>query len=136
LDDASLRRHDAALGSGVIAVLPEEACPVAEVARVVGWMARESAGQCGPCVHGLAAIAGALATLADGAPDPFVLGRLARWSGQVQGRGACHHPDGVVRFLRSALDVFSLDFEDHRRHGPCDGCEREPVLLPGLLRAA
>ena len=136
LDDGSLREYGAALGSGVVAVLPEEACPVAEVARVVGWMADESAGQCGPCVHGLAAIAGALATLADGPPDPFALGRLARWSGQVQGRGACHHPDGVVRFLRSALDVFSLDFEDHRRHGPCDDCEREPVLLPGLRRAA
>jgi NADH:ubiquinone oxidoreductase subunit F (NADH-binding) len=136
LDDGSLREHGAALGAGVIAVLPQEACPVAEVARVVGWMADENAGQCGPCVHGLAAIAGALATLADGAPDPFVLGRLARWSGQVEGRGACHHPDGVVRFLRTALDVFSLDFEDHRRHGPCDSCEREPVLLPGLRRAA
>ena len=107
LDDDSLREHGAALGAGVLAVLPDEACPVAEVARVVGWMAGESAGQCGPCVHGLAAIAGALGTLADGAPDPFVLARLARWSGQVQGRGACHHPDGVVRFLRSALDVFA-----------------------------
>ena len=39
-------------------------------------------------------------------PTRFVLGRLARWSGQVEGRGACHHPDGVVRFLRSALAVF------------------------------
>jgi NADH:ubiquinone oxidoreductase subunit F (NADH-binding) len=136
LDDGSLREHGAAVGAGVITVLPEEACPVAEVARVVGWMADESAGQCGPCVHGLAAIADAIATLADGAPDPLVLDRLARWGGQVQGRGACHHPDGVVRFLRTALDVFSLDFEDHRRHGPCDGCEREPVLLPDLRRAA
>jgi NADH:ubiquinone oxidoreductase subunit F (NADH-binding) len=136
LDDASLREHGAALGAGVIAVLPEEACPVAEVARVVSWMAGESAHQCGPCTHGLAAIAGALATLADGAPDPLVLHRLERWAGQVRGRGACHHPDGTVRFLRSALDVFAADFEDHRRHGPCDGCDREPVLLPGLRRAA
>ena len=136
LDNGSLREHGAALGAGVIAVLPEEACPVAEVARVVGWMAGESAGQCGPCVHGLAAIAGALASLVEGTPDPFVLGRLERWSDQVQGRGACHHPDGVVRFLRSALAVFSLDFEDHQRHGPCDGCKRARVLIPSLRRAA
>lgn len=136
LDDGSLRGHGASVGAGVITVLPEEACPVAEVARVVGWMADESAGQCGPCVHGLAAIADAIATLLDGAPEPLVLNRLARWGGQVQGRGACRHPDGVVRFLRTALDVFSLEFEDHRRHGPCGGCEREPVLLPDLRWAA
>jgi NADH:ubiquinone oxidoreductase subunit F (NADH-binding) len=136
LDDASLRQHGAALGAGVIAVLPEQACAVAEVARVVSWMAGESAHQCGPCTHGLAAIAGALATLVEGMPDPLVLHRLERWAGQVRGRGACHHPDGTVRFLRSALDVFASDFEDHRRHGPCDGCDREPVLLEGLRRAA
>ena len=136
LDDASLREHGAALGAGVIAVLPEHACPVAEVARVVGWMADESAGQCGPCTFGLAAIADALYTFVDGVPDRLALQRLQRWAGQVQGRGACHHPDGTVRFLRSALDVFSADFEDHRRHGPCDGCDRDPVLLPGLRRAA
>ena len=136
LDDASLREHGAALGAGVIAVLPEEACPVAEVARVVGWMADESAGQCGPCTHGLAAIAGALETLVDGAPDPLVLRRLERWAAQVRGRGACHHPDGTVRFLRSALDVFAAGFEDHRRNGPCDACDRDAALLGGLRRAA
>ena len=132
LDDGSLREWDAALGAGAVVALPAAACPVVEVARVVRWMAGESAGQCGPCVHGLDAIATALASLAAGTAGAGVIPRLERWSGQVSGRGACRHPDGVVRFLRSALDVFAGEFEDHRRHGPCDACDRRPVLaVPG-----
>ncbi len=128
LDNASLGRWGAALGAGVVVALPAGACPVAEVARVVAWMAGESAGQCGPCVHGLAAIAGALSSIGAGTADADVLARLARWAGQVDGRGACGHPDGVVRFVRSALGVFAEEFEDHRRHGPCDACDRPGVL--------
>jgi NADH:ubiquinone oxidoreductase subunit F (NADH-binding) len=66
LDAASLRPLGASLGCGVVVVLPDTACPVAETARVVRWLADESAGQCGPCVLGLAAIADALASVADG----------------------------------------------------------------------
>ncbi len=134
LDDRSLREWDAALGAGAVVALPADACPVAEVARVIHWMAGESAGQCGPCVHGLDAIAGALASLAAGTVDGRVIPRLQRWCGQVTGRGACRHPDGVVRFVRSALDVFADEFEDHRRHGPCDACDRRPVLAVGGTR--
>ena len=128
LDNASLGRWGAALGAGVVVALPAGACPVAEVARVVAWMAGESAGQCGPCVHGLAAIAGEVSSIGAGTADADVLARLARWAGQVDGRGACGHPDGVVRFVRSALGVFAEEFEDHRRHGPCDACDRPGVL--------
>ena len=60
-----------------------EACPVAEVARVRRLDGGESAGQCGPCVHGLAAIAGALASLADGRPRP----RRARPPGALERPG-------------------------------------------------
>lgn len=139
LDAASLRAQGAAFGAGVIVALPAGSCPVAEVVRVVCWLAEESAGQCGPCVHGLNAIAGALVSLRAGTAAPGVVARLERWSRQVRGRGACHHPDGVVRFLGSALDVFAGEFDDHRRHGPCAACARDAVLAaPGTrsLRAA
>ncbi len=128
LDEASLRACGAGVGAGVIVALPAGACPVAETARVVRWMAAESAGQCGPCVHGLDAIAGALEAIAAGTAPPDAVDRLRRWTRQVQGRGACRHPDGVARFVRSALVVFEHELENHRRHGPCTSCGRSPVL--------
>ena len=60
LDEPPLREHGLTLGSGIVFCLPAAACPVAETARVARWMSDESAGQCGPCINGLGAIAGAL----------------------------------------------------------------------------
>lgn len=127
-DNAALRAHGAAVGAGIVTALPVDACPVAEVARVVRWMTAQNAGQCGPCVHGLDAIADAVWSLAAGTAARNASTRLDRWCDQVDGRGACHHPDGVVRFLRSALSVFAAEFDDHRQHGPCRRCPWPSVL--------
>ena len=64
LSRASLHALGGSLGCGVVAVLPDRVCPLEESARVVRWLAGESAGQCGPCVNGLPAIAGAIEALA------------------------------------------------------------------------
>jgi NADH:ubiquinone oxidoreductase subunit F (NADH-binding) len=134
-DNAALRPLGASVGAGIVTALPADACPVAEVSRVVRWMADQNAGQCGPCVNGLDAIARAVDSLATGAAERGVRSRLDRWSHQVERRGACHHPDGVVRFLRSALLVFAGEFEDHRHHGPCGACRRPSVLAVPDARA-
>ncbi|HZU40722.1 MAG TPA: NADH-ubiquinone oxidoreductase-F iron-sulfur binding region domain-containing protein [Solirubrobacteraceae bacterium] len=123
-----LSAFGAALGSGVIAVLGRAACPVAETARVAAWFELESAGQCGPCVNGLNAIASSLARVAAGAGIRRDLADLERWSRDLRGRGACQHPDGAVRFVASALRVFAAEFADHAEHGPCARCGHPPVL--------
>ena len=109
-------------------LLSKDACPVAETVRITRWLAEQSAGQCGPCVHGLDAIAGAIEELASGTADAGARQRIAHWCTLASGRGACRHPDGAVRFIASALDVFAEEFEDHARHGPCDACLRAPDL--------
>jgi len=106
-DAAALELTPERLGAGVIAALPADASPVAETARIVRYLADESAGQCGPCVNGLDAIATALDEHLHGHDR---LPQLRRWTEMVKGRGACRHPDGAVRFVESALDVFAQDF--------------------------
>jgi NADH:ubiquinone oxidoreductase subunit F (NADH-binding) len=112
--DAALRRLNAGVGAGLIVALPQRACGLVETARIARYLADQSAGQCGPCVFGLDAIAGELERLAAGAGPDLAL--LQRWIGQVgSGRGACKHPDGTVRMIASALEVFSAEVERHAR---------------------
>jgi NADH:ubiquinone oxidoreductase subunit F (NADH-binding) len=117
------------LGAGVVAVIPEGACGWSETASVMRWLAGQTAGQCGPCVHGLAAIAGAAEQVVSGRGGDATLGRLARWVDDVPGRGACGLPDGAVRLLRSALEVFGADVRAHLRGRRCAG-SRWPRILP------
>jgi NADH:ubiquinone oxidoreductase subunit F (NADH-binding) len=107
LDEDALRRAGGALGVGAVVVLPEGACGICETARIVRYLADESAGQCGPCLHGLAAIADRL----ERPRPPAEL--LGRWAGEVAGRGACRHPDGAARLVASALTVFRRELEGH-----------------------
>jgi NADH:ubiquinone oxidoreductase subunit F (NADH-binding) len=108
-------------------VLPAGACGLAETARVVRYLAGESAGQCGPCRSGLPALAGQVERLADGrGADP---GLLRRWLGQVDGRGGCAHPDGVVRLVRSALRTFGAEMGEHAG-GRCSGVRTDVLPFP------
>jgi NADH:ubiquinone oxidoreductase subunit F (NADH-binding) len=128
LNEPALRNHQLTLGAGIVYLLPESACPVAEVAHIARWMARESAGQCGPCVNGLASIAGALDGLTRDGSLVDDRARISHWTQLVQRRGACAHPDGVARFVNSAMRVFLEEFEEHERRGPCHKCAATRIL--------
>jgi NADH:ubiquinone oxidoreductase subunit F (NADH-binding) len=127
LSNAQLRPAGAFTGAGVLAALPADRCGLIESARVARYLALESAGQCGPCRSGLPSIAAAMAELAGRRPEPRVLDNLTRWAGLVEGRGACHHPDGTVRFLRSALRVFGPEVRLHQQ-GRCSAATDRPFL--------
>ena len=127
LDNDSLRRYGAAVGAGVLVALPADRCGLTEAARVTGYLAAESAGQCGPCLNGLPRIAAGLAELACRGHRKQVRADLERWAGLVTGRGACNHPDGTVRFVRSALLVFAPEISLHGR-GHCSATNHRPFL--------
>jgi NADH:ubiquinone oxidoreductase subunit F (NADH-binding) len=113
-----LRGVGAALGSGVIIALGQSSCGLHESARVIDYLAGQSVRQCGPCTHGLRAIADSTGALASGTAQAGEHERLLRWAAEIRGRGACHHPDGAARFVVSALNVFGPEIESHRR-GRC-----------------
>jgi NADH:ubiquinone oxidoreductase subunit F (NADH-binding) len=119
-----LRSVGSSLGSGVLIALGESACGLHETARVIDYLAEQSAGQCGPCTYGLRAVADAVAALADGSGAERA--RILRWASEIRGRGACHHPDGAVRFVSSAISVFAPEIEAHRK----GGCRAMPIGLP------
>ncbi|MDX3536705.1 NADH-ubiquinone oxidoreductase-F iron-sulfur binding region domain-containing protein [Streptomyces sp. MB09-01] len=114
----SLDSLGARLGAGAVLPLPEDTCPAGEVARVTRWMAKESAGQCGPCVRGLPALADVLEDAIRGGGAAALETVQARLKA-VLGRGACSHPDGTSRFVASALSVFPDEFRDHALGSGC-----------------
>ena len=133
----SLRAIGATAGVGIVIVLGQDACGLMESARIAHYLAGQSAGQCGPCVYGLPAIADDLTRLARGQADPGLLGRLDRRLREVDGRGACRHPDGAVNLVRSALHVFAADVDAHAAGGTCPHWNRPSQLrFPDAARVA
>jgi len=120
LSRAGLAPYGGTPGAGVVHALPGNRCPLPFAADVTRYLAEQGAGQCGPCLNGLPAIAATMATLTAGHADPA---RLEWLTGLVTGRGACHHPDGVARFVRSTLTTFAAEVAAHRR-GHCTIEER------------
>ncbi len=119
LDPGVMRSAGLTFGCGIVGLLPIDVCGVSATARIMDFLARESAGQCGPCLYGLRALGDATARVAHGVAVKDELAHIERWTGQVGGRGACHHPDGAVQLMASALDVFGDEFSLHARTGRC-----------------
>jgi NADH:ubiquinone oxidoreductase subunit F (NADH-binding) len=127
--EGDLRSRGARLGARAIVVLPTSACGICETARAMRYLADSSAGQCGPCVYGLDAIARSFERLA-AQQSRDERKQLSRWIQQVRGRGACRHPDGAAAFATSALKVFARESELHLR-GRCEG-KRRVLPIPGI----
>jgi NADH:ubiquinone oxidoreductase subunit F (NADH-binding)/ferredoxin len=118
------------LGSGIVLPLGEGTCPLGEVSRIASYLAGESAGQCGPCKLGLPTVARALAQLVDGSGGAEALEVARRAAATANRRGACSHPDGTVRFVLSALEVFTEDLAAHVFHTTCGRPVRGILPLP------
>ena len=123
-----LRPVGGAPGAGIIIVFTDATCGVTEISRIADWMARESAGQCGPCVFGLPALAHDLSLVAQGRNKGRIDVRLHGHLEVISGRGACAHPDGVVRMVRSGLSVFRKYVAAHLEGRRCS-CAGAPSVL-------
>lgn len=118
VDEPALRVAGLSLGAGVVLPWPEGTCALDRVADLAEYLADSSARQCGPCLFGLDAVADVLDDLAAFGSRRRDEARLRRFLGEIAGRGGCHHPDGAVRMVSSALAVFADDVAAHLR-GSC-----------------
>ncbi|HBX82609.1 MAG: NADH-ubiquinone oxidoreductase-F iron-sulfur binding region domain-containing protein [Propionibacteriaceae bacterium] len=98
------------LGAGIVLPLMQGACPLRETARIVRYLAEQSAQRCGPCMFGLPALAEAVSALARGRDTSK---RVLQLTGQLPGRGACAHPDGTVRLVVSLMRNFHDEVTAH-----------------------
>ncbi|MFC6599627.1 NADH-ubiquinone oxidoreductase-F iron-sulfur binding region domain-containing protein [Kitasatospora paranensis] len=125
----SMQSLGGALGAGAVLPLPATTCPLGEVLRIAGWLAEETAGQCGPCYLGLPALVKALEEVVRGggrAALELVENRMRA----VTKRGACSHPDAASRFVASALEVFDDDLQLHSYQRGCGRPVQDVLPLP------
>jgi NADH:ubiquinone oxidoreductase subunit F (NADH-binding) len=113
LTQGALAPYEAAPGAGVLVALPQRRCGLVAAAEVTRYLAGQNAGQCGPCLNGMPTLAGLLQALAKGRDVAATYDEILRVVGQVDGRGACQHPSGTVRMVRSALRTFASEVESH-----------------------
>jgi NADH:ubiquinone oxidoreductase subunit F (NADH-binding) len=128
LSRAGLAAAGGTFGAGVLLVLDGSTCPLGELARVSGWLAAQSAGQCGPCRFGLPALARDIERLWHG--QPAAVAAATRHARTVVGRGACAHPDGAARFAVSGLRLLRDDVDAHSRAGGCGRSVRGLLPVP------
>lgn len=129
LDHDTLAAAGGALGCGALYFPHPGDCPVAVAAEAATYLAGQSARQCGVCVSGTEALAGALTAVGRGRADGGSVEQLERWSRQLPGRGACGLLDAAARIAGSLLTHFP-DLIDEHRTSPCASCT-EPVPADG-----
>jgi NADH:ubiquinone oxidoreductase subunit F (NADH-binding) len=103
------------LGAGIVHVLNPAGCPLAFTSAVVDYLAGQSAGRCGPCINGLPALADAVRGALHGRDAADRVEQLSRL---LNRRGACAHPDGTIRMVRSLFTALPDEVDAHRR-GSC-----------------
>ncbi|MBM6399184.1 NADH-ubiquinone oxidoreductase-F iron-sulfur binding region domain-containing protein [Phycicoccus sonneratiae] len=119
-----LARFGGSLGPGIVDVLDPTRCPLRTVTRYLRYAAGETAGQCGPCMFGVPAVAAAWDRLVEN-PTGAALDDVRRHAGLLPDRGACRFPDGVGRFAASALRALRPHLAAHAAGScPTEGARR------------
>lgn len=112
-----LRSAGSCLGCGAVTALGAGESLATAAAELADWYRAQSAGQCGVCVKGTAAIAAALTRLVSDHGQESDLIDLGRWGTSLSGRGACAFLDGAANLARTASRRFEVARQSEQRPG-------------------
>jgi NADH-quinone oxidoreductase subunit F len=113
LDWDSVRARHSRLGTGAMIVISEGTGIVKRVTEYVDFFADSSCGQCPPCKIGTRQISKLLQRIDTGRGRPADLDHLIALCQLLPGSGRCALVDGAVTVLRSSLDKFMAEYEEH-----------------------
>lgn len=135
MDHDELTAAGSALGCGAIHFLRPGDCPVGAAADAAGYLAAQSARQCGVCVSDTRALAGTLAAVARGEGGEQNTEKLRRWSLGLPGRGACGLLDAAAHIAATLLRHFPDRVRAHQ-DTTCASCADSAPLDGSRLTVA
>ncbi len=113
LDFDSMRNHNVSLGSGVILAIDDTHCAVDIGLNLMEFFAHESCGKCTPCREGTRMIIHLLGQISKGKGTPDMIDHLYSISSTMEDASFCGLGQSVPVPLRSLLDRFRSEIEDH-----------------------
>lgn len=119
LDFASTQKAGSRLGTGCMVVLDDKRCPVAMLANLETFFARESCGWCTPCREGLPWTVKMLEAIEHGDGRQSDLEHLSQHCRFLNVGTYCALAPGAVMPLQTAMKHFRDDFERHIREKKC-----------------
>ena len=119
LDHNSMRDAGAALGCGVVRLIPEDACIVEEVLKITEFFAAESCGQCPACRMETSTLHMMMKKVHAGQGGSAILEQFGKILTFNKGKGFCNLIAMPGPPLESALNLFPADFESHLNTGKC-----------------
>ena len=132
LDFQALRKAGASLGTGAIIVMSEETCMVQAALEYSRFFAKESCGQCPPCVLGLLHLADTIEKIENGEGEAADLKRVSQITEMIKGRGLCYLLTGAAVAVESILAHFRDEFEAHIDAGCPFNLSASPLACPAL----
>lgn len=120
MDFESIQHAGSRLGTGTMIVLDDQTCPVGFLHNLEQFFAQESCGWCTPCREGLPWVQRILGDMEAGRGEPQDLELLEQHCSFLgMGKTFCAHAPGAIEPLKSALQYFREDFEQHIREHRC-----------------
>ncbi len=124
-------------GSGAVIVVDDRTCMVRFALRTAEFYMHESCGKCTPCREGTRWITELLSKIEAGIGTIAEIDLLHDICNRVEGNCLCVLGDACAMPVRSHLNNFRHEFEEHGRLGRCPCPDDAPMaeLYPPLLRA-
>jgi NADH-quinone oxidoreductase subunit F len=113
LDFSALKMAGSGLGTGAVIVMSEAACMVRVAIQYARFFARESCGQCPPCVLGLTHLSEIMEQIEAGRGSEKEVRQVEQVCQMVKGRGLCYLLTGAAIAVESIFRHFKSEFEAH-----------------------
>ncbi len=115
----TMRDAGSSMGTACITFMDQSVCMVRIAARLAHFYAHESCGQCTPCREGTGWAAKVLDGIEEGRGCMEDIDLLLDMMDNIEGNTICALGDSIAIPVRSYVQVYTQEFEDHVTRGGC-----------------